>query len=151
MAWISRALDDDSGRIRYMRPAGAEDGMSQAVETRKVGRAQLRRPAVSQLSLEEEVFSLRTLAPETLNQLPTLFAESVVASAARVLGETTGEAFIRCIGDNRLKEPLEVYSRLDSFLLGGSEEMKKAIVQAFRNRVHRLYRLTLEVAANGTV
>ena len=105
------------------------------------------KPVFSQLTLEEEVFSLREVAPETLKQLPDLFAASVVDSAMKVLGEATGEALIRCIGDSRLKAPVEVYARRDSFLMGGSGEMKKAIVEAFRGRAHRVYKLTMEVAA----
>lgn len=121
--------------------------MSQVVSDQGSTRV-LPRTVPKQLTLEEEVLSLKALAPETLDQLPSLFAESVVASATKVLGETTGEAFIRCIGDGNLKDPSEVYDRLDSFLLGGSSEMKEAIVQAFRSRVHRLYKLTMQVAAN---
>ena len=104
------------------------------------------RSAHRPLTLEEEIFSLHSLAPATLSQLPALFAESVVDSATRVLGETTGEALVRCIGDSKLKEPEMVYERLDSFLQGGSDDMKKAIVQAFKEKVHRLYQITMDVS-----
>lgn len=93
------------------------------------------------------MFSLRALAPEVLDQLPLLFAQSVVESATRILGETTGEALVRFIGDSKLRDPGQVYSCLDSFLFGGSDEMKKAIVMTFSDRVHRLYKVTVEVAA----
>ena len=89
---------------------------------------------------------MNALAPSTVSQLPVLFAESVVDSASKVLGEATGEALIRCIGDSKLKDPEMVYSRLDSFLLGGSETMKSAIIKAFRVKVHRLYKITVDVA-----
>ena len=101
---------------------------------------------VKPLTLEEEVFSLRTLAPTSLAQLPDLFAKSVVDSASKVLGEETSEALIRCIGDARLRDPDLVYSCLDSFLLGGSEGFKQAIRLTFATRVHRLYKLTLDLA-----
>lgn len=101
------------------------------------------------LTLEEEIFSIHEVAPEALRELPELFAESVVDSATRVLGEATGEALIRCIGDSRLKDPTEVYARLESFLMGGSDEMKNAIIAAFKSKVHRVYRLTMEVAARS--
>ena len=121
--------------------------MSRAISTVKhAGRQKL---VVTQLTLEEEVFSLREVAPEALKQLPELFAESVVDSAIKVLGEATGEALVRCIGDGRLRDPNEVYSRLEHFLLGGSEEMKDAIIEAFKARVHRVYKLTMEVAAKS--
>ena len=121
--------------------------MSRAISTVKhAGRQKL---VVTQLTLEEEVFSLREVAPEALKQLPELFAESVVDSAIKVLGEATGEALVRCIGDSRLRDPNEVYSRLEHFLLGGSEEMKDAIIEAFKARVHRVYKLTMEVAAKS--
>ena len=107
------------------------------------------RQAFTRLTLEEEVFSLQVMAPEALRQLPELFAESVVDSATKVLGEATGEAFLRHIGDRRLSDPTEVYSRLDSYLMEGSEEMKKAIAEAFRRRVHGDYKLTMEVAASN--
>ena len=101
------------------------------------------------MTLEEEVLSLEQLAPHTLDQLPALFAESVVAVSTKVLGETTGEAFVRCIGDDKLRDPAEVYQRLDSFLLGGSGPIREAIMGEFRNRVHRLYRLTVQVAVES--
>ena len=107
------------------------------------------KPAFTQMTLEEEVLSLKELAPYTLDQLPALFAESVVAVSTKVLGETTGEAFIRCIGDSKLSDPAEVYQKLDSFLLGGAGPIKEAIMEEFRNRVHRLYRLTVQVAVDS--
>jgi len=103
----------------------------------------------TRLTLEEEILSLNEMAPEALAQLPELFAEAVVDSATKVLGEATGEAFIRHIGDRRLKDPNEVYSRLDSFLKEGSDAMKEAIKAAFRHRVHQIYKLTVEVAESN--
>jgi hypothetical protein len=76
-----------------------------------------------------------------------LFAESVVDASSKVLGEATGEALVRCIGDNKLRDPEQVYASLNSFLQGGSDEMRRAIVQSFRVRVHRVYRVTMELAA----
>jgi hypothetical protein len=99
------------------------------------------------LTLEEEIFSLHSFAPEILAQLPRLFAESVVDASSKVVGDATGEALVRCIGDDRLRDPEQVYASLDSFLQGGSDEMRRAIVQSFSARVHRLYRITMELAA----
>lgn len=121
--------------------------MSRAVSALRHGSRQ--KHVFTHLTLEEEIFSLREVAPEALRDLPELFAESVVDSAAKVLGEATGEALVRCIGDGRLRDPTEVYSRLESFLMGGSDEMKQAIIATFKGKVHRIYRLTMEVAARS--
>jgi hypothetical protein len=97
------------------------------------------------LGLEAEIRSLHSLAPESVAQLPTLFAESVVRSCSSILGETSGEALIRRIGDKRLRSPEEVYERVDALLRGGSETLKKSIKGSFRTKVHRLYKITLDV------
>ena len=99
------------------------------------------------LSLEEEILCLDSFAPEVLVQLPQLFAESVVDASSRVLGEATGEALLRCIGDARLRNPEQVYASLDSFLQSGSDEMRNAIIQSFHSRVNGLYRITMDLAA----
>ena len=120
--------------------------MAQAVSETKRLQLQLPKPEDTKLTLEEEIFSLHALQPHILRQLRETFAESVVDSATKVLGESTGEAFIRCIGDEKLRDPEEVYASLDSFLHGGSEEMKHAIVATFTAKVHALYNLTREMA-----
>jgi hypothetical protein len=107
--------------------------------------------AQSRLSLEEEILSLKTLSPETMAELPAIFAECVVDSASRILGEATGEALVRRIGDAKLRDPEAVYVSLDSFLQGGSGDMRGAIVQAFRTRVHGVYKLTMKVAQDSWV
>jgi hypothetical protein len=106
-------------------------------------------PVITQLTLEAEILSLNQVAPEILEQLPGLFAEAVVDSATKVLGAATGEALIRCIGDSRLRDPTQVYARLDSFLLGGSDEMKRSIEHEFRRRVHGLYILAMGTVATS--
>jgi hypothetical protein len=122
--------------------------MSRAVSAMKP-RSSRNKPIFTQLTLEEEILSLQEVAPETLDHLPRLFAEAVVDSATKVLGAATGEALIRWIGDRRLRDPVQVYSRLDSFLMGGSDEMKHSIDQEFRRRVHGLYRLAMGVVATS--
>lgn len=87
------------------------------------------------------------MAPTTAAQLPTLFAESVVKSCTGVLGESSGEALVRRIGDRRLTNPEEVYAKVDSLLLGGSEGLKRAIRRSFRADVHRLYAVTMDLRA----
>jgi hypothetical protein len=97
------------------------------------------------LTLEAEIRSLHSLAPESVAQLHTLFADAVVKSCSSVLGDTSGEALIRRIGDERLRSPDEVYGRVDALLGGGSETLKNSIRSSFRSRVHRLYRITMSV------
>jgi len=122
--------------------------MSRAVSAMKPG-SDRHKLVITQLTLEEEIFSLQEVAPGILDHLPRLFAEAVVDSATKVLGTATGEALIRRIGDRRLKDPAQVYSRLDSFLMGGSDEMKHSIDQEFRRRVHGLYKQAMGVVATS--
>jgi hypothetical protein len=122
--------------------------MSRAVSAMKPSSTR-HKLVITQLTLEEEILSLQEVAPETLDHLPRLFAGAVVDSATKVLGSATGEALIRYIGDRRLRDPAQVYSRLDSFLMGGSDEMKHSIDQEFRRRVHGLYRLAMGVVATS--
>jgi hypothetical protein len=110
---------------------------------------QLGTTAQSRLSLEEEILSLKTLYPETMAELPAIFAECVVDSASSILGEATGEALVRHIGDAKLRDPEAVYASLDSFLQGGSGDMRGAIVQAFRMKVHGVYKLTMKIAQDS--
>ena len=99
------------------------------------------------LGLEAEIRSLNMMAPEMTSQLPTLFAETVVKSCYNVLGESSGEALVRRIGDDKLVNPDYAFRRIDLLLQGGSDSLKKAIRASFRTRVHRLYRTA--VSANG--
>jgi hypothetical protein len=85
------------------------------------------------------------MAPRTVSQLPSLFAESVVKSCSNVLGESTGEALVRRIGDTRLVNPDEAYGKIDSLLLGGSESLKRSIRASFRAKVHRLYKHAMTI------
>src|SRR5215831_17851196 len=97
-------------------------------------------------TMEEEIFALNSIEPKLTKQLPSIFADSVVRSASSILGEATGEALIRRIGEDKLKNPASVYQSLDEFLQGGADFLKGAIREEFRVRVHKLYRMTLELA-----
>ena len=97
-------------------------------------------------TLEEEVFTLHSMDPGATTRLPGLFSESVVDSMIDILGEDSGEALLRSIGDENLSDPTETYRRLDSVLMDGSEIMKAAIREEFRVKVHRLYELALGMA-----
>ena len=97
-------------------------------------------------TLEEEVFTIHSIAPDTVRRIPSLFSESVVDSVTSILGPDSGEALIRSIGDESLLEPSLVYEKLDSVLHDGSEILKAAIREEFRVKVHRLYELALGMA-----
>jgi hypothetical protein len=114
--------------------------MSVAISASRNGPASNWGAGLAGLGLEAEIRSLNMLAPEIVSQLPTLFAESVVKACSNSLGESSGEALVRRIGDRRLGIPGEAYGRIDSLLLGGSESLKKSIRTSFRMRVHRLYK-----------
>ena len=101
------------------------------------------------MTIEEEIRSLHALLPEAVAQLPMLFAESVAKSCTSVLGEGAGEALVRRIGDHNLMVPDRAYGKIDAFLSGGSDMLKETIRQSFRDRVHRLYRIAMNVEARS--
>ena len=110
------------------------------------------RKAMSRISeligqtLEEEILTVNSLAPGMVARLPLLFSDSVIDSVTNILGENSGEALIRSIGEERLMSPEETYESIDSVLRGGSEILKAAIREDFRVRVHRLYTMTIDMA-----
>jgi hypothetical protein len=97
-------------------------------------------------TLEEELFTLHVLLPSLVEELSSLFSESVFTSVTSILGEDLGEALIRGIGDESLVDPAKTYERLDSLLQDGSEILKAAIREEFRVKVHRLYKMTMDMA-----
>lgn len=111
---------------------------------------ELQKKAVSRISklieqtLEEEILTVNSLAPEMVARLPSLFSDSVIDSITNILGENSGEALIRNIGEESLMSPTETYESLDSVFHGGSEILKAAIREDFRVRVHRLYGIALD-------
>ena len=119
--------------------------MSRAITTSTGRLVPYRVTNLSGLTLEGEIRSLCTLAPETVSQLPSLFSQSVVESCTNVAGPSAGEALVRRIGDERLQDPREAYARIDALLHGGSDTLKEAIEQRFRNKVHRLYRISMKI------
>jgi hypothetical protein len=99
------------------------------------------------LSLEAEIRSLFSLGPESLKQLPTLFAESVMESCSAIAGASSGEALVRRLGDEQLQNPERAFQRIDTLLGGGSDTLKRAIEQRFRGKVHRLYKISMSLEA----
>jgi hypothetical protein len=113
--------------------------------------ASTRKPAsysVSKLNggtLETEIRSLYSLTPEYMEQLRSLFAESVIESCSYIIGTSSGEALVRRIGDGRLPSPEEAFERIDALLGGGSDTLKRAIEFRFRSKVHTLYRISMSL------
>lgn len=111
----------------------------------------LQKKAVSHMSdligqtMEEEIFSLNSLVPDLMEQLPVIFSESVINSVTSILGDATAEALIRHIGEDKLGSPAKVYESLDSFLQGGSGVLKGAILEEFRVKVHKLFKMTMDL------
>ena len=101
---------------------------------------------LSGLSLEAEIRSLCVLSPETASQLPSLFSQSVIEWCSIIGGASVGEALIRRIGDGRLGNPEETYKRVGALLHGGSGTLKQAIEQRFRSKVHRFYKMSMNLA-----
>ena len=99
------------------------------------------------VTLEAEIRSLYSLAPENMRQLPALFAESVVESCSTLAGASSGEALVRRIGDERLRSPEHAFRQIDALLGGGSDTLKKAIILRFRSKVHRLYKISMTLEA----
>ena len=110
----------------------------------------LQKKAVSRKSeligqtMEEEIFSLNAMVPNLLQELPRIFADSVVGAITGIMGDVTGEALIRSIGEEKLKSPTKVYDSLDSTLLGGSSVLKAAILEEFRVKIHTMYKMTTD-------
>lgn len=118
--------------------------MSTAIQKRAVSR-------ISELigqTLEEEILTVNSLSQGMVARLPSLFSDSVVDSVTNILGEGPGEALIRAIGEERLMSPEETYESLDSVFHGGSEILKAAVSEDFRVRVHRFYKMILEMASS---
>jgi hypothetical protein len=133
------------GKIRYSKALRHKALMAIAVTDSRRKSASKRSADYNGLTLESEIRSLHSLAPGSVAQLPTLFAESVVKSCTSVLGETSGEALVRRIGDQSIRSPVYAFRRIDSLLLGGSETLKRSIKSSFRARVHRLYKITMGI------
>ena len=92
---------------------------------------------------------MNALVPEAVAQLPVLFAKSVANACTSVLGAGPGEALVRRIGDHNLMIPAQAYGRIDAFFSTGSDMLKEAIRQDFRDGVHRLYKIAMNVESKN--
>ena len=90
-------------------------------------------------TIEEEILDLSLLLPDLNQRLPLLFADAALGTISKVLGESTGEALVRRIGDQYLGDPDQVYAGLDESLQSGAGFLKRAIQEDFRIKVHKLF------------
>ena len=97
-------------------------------------------------TLDEEILTVDSLAPDMIALLPLLFSDSVVDSVINILGENSGEALLRNIGEESLRSPESTYESLDALFHNGSEVLKAAIREDFRVRLHRLCMMVLDLA-----
>ena len=111
----------------------------------------IQKRAVSHMSeligqtMEEEIFGLNSMVPDLKEQLPRIFSDSVVTSVMSIMGDAAGEALIRYIGEDKLTKPTLVYDSLDSFLHDGSAVVKGAILEEFRVKIHKLYKVATDM------
>ena len=96
-------------------------------------------------TMEEEIFGLNSMVPDLKEQLPRIFSDSVVTSVMSIMGDAAGEALIRHIGEDKLTKPTLVYDSLDSFLHEGSAVVKGAILEEFRVKIHKLYKVATDL------
>ena len=93
-------------------------------------------------TVEEDLLSLQALAPDMAEDLHSLFKEAVTYSLVGILGANEARALVRQIAGTDLESPYAVFETLDSFLHGGSQTLRNAIVEEFRVNVHLLLEKT---------
>jgi hypothetical protein len=89
-------------------------------------------------TVEEELLTLRALAPDMIEDLHSLFKEAVTDSLAKILGEDEARTLVMLIAGTEFESPPVVFAALDSILREGSRILKDAIVEEFRTNVHLL-------------
>ncbi len=90
------------------------------------------------LNLERELRALRTLAPDSLDDLRSAFQEAVTDSIANLLEESAARALLRIMGDSDFQSPDEVFGALDTILGDGSLVIEGAIAEEFSGSAHLL-------------
>ncbi len=90
-------------------------------------------------SLEEELFALRTLAPEAIEDLPEVFESAVMDSLTNILGEAEALALSKVMGKQTLADPVLLFPELEKFLRAGAPILSGAIEEEFRVKVHEIF------------
>jgi len=89
-------------------------------------------------TLEEELFTLQALAPDTIEDLHRLFKKTVIDSLVSILGENGARAVVILTAGTNFESPSEVYAALDSIFQEGSQFLRRAIIKEFRTNLHLL-------------
>jgi hypothetical protein len=92
----------------------------------------------SRQTVEEELLTLQTLAPDTIEDLYHVFEETVIDSLVRILGENGATAAVILMAETNFESPSGVFAALDSIFQEGSQFLRRTIVEEFRASLHLL-------------
>lgn len=87
-------------------------------------------------SLEEDIITLHSMAPDSTVELRSIFKEATLDASTNILDESTAQALMFHIREANLGSQYEIMAYLDSLLRDGSAIMKAAIMAEFRAKVH---------------
>lgn len=94
-------------------------------------------------ALEEELFTLNSVAPYLVEKLPGLFEEAVREALGQMLGMKESTGVLRWLHDADLGSRPEVFERLASRYGDRASPLMSKIDEAFERRVHNLLELGL--------
>lgn len=94
------------------------------------------RGVLTMWSIEEELFALRSLAPEKLADLPAIFEKSVLSMIYSLLDRRDAPILLSLLRDTDLGSQYEVFTALDNLDHRCSALLKRAISDEFHARVH---------------
>jgi hypothetical protein len=90
------------------------------------------------LSVEEDLFTLNAMAPDVLDQVPSLFAETVRESLSYMLGAKESGGVLAWFRGDELASRAGVFDRLVSVYGQRASPIQKMIDRVFGMRVHEL-------------
>ncbi len=111
--------------------------MSTILETRALDHISRR----VESSLEEDIMESKSMAPEMIDELHSVFEEATGNALTSILDEPTAKALTFHLRNAGLEGQRGVMAKLDSLLMDGSSILKAAIIEEFRAMVHE--RLTM--------
>lgn len=100
-------------------------------------------PKLARDNLEEEVFTLRTLAPEVIDRLPEIFEVAADDALENILGESGAAAVKVYIGKDNFRSPASLFEGLESLFHEGTEVLEKAITHEFSLKLHDQFQTAL--------
>jgi hypothetical protein len=90
------------------------------------------------LSVEEDLFTLKAIAPDLVEEVPVLFAETVRESLSYMLGTKESGGVLAWFRGNELASRADVFDRLASVYGTRASPIQKLIDRVFGIRVHSL-------------